>query len=585
MEVSRQRFIGGAAAVGLSVGLWPKAAMAESSCIMRLGVVSDTHIGRTSESCRRAKLAMELFRSLGVDAVINCGDIAELHYPTGYVAYREMMDNVFSGGLSRPLEVYAYAWHDACAYRGRWGSVVQDAPQAFDDVQKLLKAPNGHTASFKFNGYRFLIMPQFTGCKGFLSWKEYEKAVASACRETPDRPVFVIDHVPPFATVYCSGNWGSWQARQILNRYPQVVVLSGHVHGSLRNDMLIWQREFTVINAGCLQEWSGHFANASPAVRQSYGVVTVDVYPEQLLVRRWDIRDRSEIESNRRWSIPLPFSAKDAPYRIDNRRRDEIPPQFRTQDALTVSCEGMPFSGWRLKFPGDTPDAMCYRVAVQSRDVSGSWRTFASREVISEYWMRPSERTGGAECFLPDVLFEPSRRYRFAVTPVGQYGSVGKELSVEVTAPKEFRASTVVFESKDPANEYGFFRASGDKARHRSNTDGFCGPTGADRNFLKLPTGAFKGSAGARFRLVLDMQTSLPRDGAVWYAKLWDAAEGRAVSGRIVMPAGEVRTQYVFDYVKKDESKTDTCYVCFEWSGGGKVRFCGVKLVRFEKER
>ena len=56
--------------------------------------------------------------------------------------------------------------------------------------------------------------------------------------------------MPPAGTVYHSWSWGEWHTREILNRHPQVVNFSGHVHGSLRNDVFLWQGEFTAVNAG-----------------------------------------------------------------------------------------------------------------------------------------------------------------------------------------------------------------------------------------------------------------------------------------------------------------------------------------------
>ena len=64
--------------------------------MLRVGIVTDTHVGKTDASCARVRLAYQLFRDLGVDLVHNNGDVADAHYPTGYAAYRRMMDEVFA---------------------------------------------------------------------------------------------------------------------------------------------------------------------------------------------------------------------------------------------------------------------------------------------------------------------------------------------------------------------------------------------------------------------------------------------------------------------------------------------------------
>jgi hypothetical protein len=42
-------------------------------------------------------MAYELFRKHGVDLMANVGDVADYHYPTGYKAYRETVEEVFAG--------------------------------------------------------------------------------------------------------------------------------------------------------------------------------------------------------------------------------------------------------------------------------------------------------------------------------------------------------------------------------------------------------------------------------------------------------------------------------------------------------
>ena len=234
MELKRKEFLVGAAAF---VPFARTFAVPKEAPAMRIGVMTDTHVGKTVASCGRLRMALELFKAKGAELIINNGDIADWHYPTGYQAYRQVSKEVY-GSDYKPQEIFTYAWHDAYAYKGHArDQAVPDAPQAFEDARVLLEAPNGHTAPVEFKGYTFLVMPQFTGAKGFLTWAEYEEKVAAACKANPGKPVFVVDHVPPLGTVYNSYNWGNRKTREVLNKYPQVVDFSGHVHGSLRNDL------------------------------------------------------------------------------------------------------------------------------------------------------------------------------------------------------------------------------------------------------------------------------------------------------------------------------------------------------------
>ena len=572
MGMNRREFLVGAA------GFVPFArsfAMPQEAPVMRLGVMTDTHVGKTVASCARVRMALELFRQKGAELIINNGDIADWHYPTGYQAYRQVSNEVY-GSDYRPQEIFTYAWHDAYAYNGHTrDKVVQDAPQAFEDARVLLEAPNGHTAEVDFKGYTFLVMPQFTGAKGFLSWAEYEAKVAAACRANPGKPVFVVDHVPPYGTVYNSYNWGDRNTREILDRYPQVVDFSGHVHGSLRNDLFIWQEAFTVINSGCLNVWGGLLAANAPAFKQSFGVLTVDVHSDRLFIRRWDVRDKSEIDPEHPWVVPLPFVAETAPYKRVLRAAAEPKPQFADGDVVTVVPEGSPFTGFKITFPEVGKYTMQYRIAAQRKGADGRWTTFTWLEIFSDYWMHPKDRTGKAEFFYRAEYFEPDVEYRFEITPVNQYGAPGAPICATVRSPSDFAKAETVYVCDNPMQALAFVRPKTDRL-HTAASDGFYGPI-SGAQWLKLPDGLFKGPKGTKFRATLDMRTVQPAEGSLWSIKFQDPTSLVGASARIPTPVGDSGDErYVLELVK--ESDADTYYIQFDWGANGRVKFNRVRL-------
>ena len=56
--------------------------------LMRVGFVTDTHVNPKPESAKLVLEAYKLFKSLNVDAVVNCGDIADRHNEIAYKNYR-----------------------------------------------------------------------------------------------------------------------------------------------------------------------------------------------------------------------------------------------------------------------------------------------------------------------------------------------------------------------------------------------------------------------------------------------------------------------------------------------------------------
>ena len=273
--------------------------------VMRVGFVSDTHVGTSYGRCWKLKNTLELFRREKCDLLVNGGDIADANHPESYAAVRRIYDEAFAGEPPPP-EIFAYAWHDVYQWKGHPRDQVNgDAAACWPDLRERLRIPHHHTDRIVHRGYTFLVFPQWmTGKDGFPSYDDYEKSIAAACRENPGKPVFVVDHVPPRGTVPGSVRWGDGRKREILDRYPQVVVLSGHTHGDVCDDRLLWQGGFTVINAGCQHYWQDDAAGAAPTNRPAFSALTIDVMPDRLLVRRFDVREGKEVAAP--WIVPVP---------------------------------------------------------------------------------------------------------------------------------------------------------------------------------------------------------------------------------------------------------------------------------------
>ena len=573
-SMNRREFLGGGAAMCAALA-GCRMTGAAGQPLMRLGVMTDTHVGSSVESCSRLRAACELFREHGADLVINNGDIADHFNPEGYARYRQVFDEVYAG-RPKPREIFVYAWHDAFCYRGRrFSDVASAAPAAFEDVRLCLRAQNPHTDVIEFRGYAFLVMPQFIGSPGFISFDEYERRVAAACAAHPGKPVFVVDHVPPYATVYNSCNWGEERRRKILDKYPQAVVFSGHVHGSLRNDAMIWQDTFTVINAGCLQKWSGVFPGSPWQRKDAYGVLPVDVCADRLVVRRWDVRDGREIDPEHPWIVPLPFDAATAPYNRPRLTAREVAPQFAAGAKLQAAAEGHPFAGFRLAFPEVADGAMQYRISAARKQKDG-WEDFCSATLCSEFWKHPKDRTGRSTFLMDDRLFDPGVSYRLSVAPVGQYGAVGKPIVAEVTAPADFQKTTVTYVSENPMQELVFTDLNGNRP---GTKDGFYGPLAPHGCFLALPATAFSGGKDASYVVTVDLRTRIPNPGRTFTLHVHDRAAGKGLSEPVITGNGDSGAQRYALEVRGADGKGD-CGLRLDGGDPSQIRFERIRVER-----
>ena len=550
--------------------------------LFRFGVMTDTHVGKTVESCGRVKLALELFREKGCELVINTGDIADWHYPTGYQAYRQVFDEVYAGAEKKPGEIYVYAWHDAFAYKGHAREMAtRDAPEAFEETRVLLKAPNSHTDIVVHKGYTFVVFPQFVGCKGFIGWDEYEKRVAAACAANPGKPVFVTDHIP------AGGVWGlpHPQRTEILSKFPQVVYFCGHAHSSLRSDLHICQGKFTAISSGCLQNWGSHTVGHPEPRRQAYGVLTVDVFADRLDVRRWDVRDRSEILPGKPWIVPLPFVAETAPWRREVTKAECPVPAFDAGAAVKAEVSGTPFAGVKLAIPSAGPFAHKYRIVAERKDADGKWEPFTWREMLGDWCYPPKDRKPVLETLFEAPFLTAGDTVRFAVTPVNQYTVRSKSslVSNEVTVPAGAKGK-VVLESTDPAAEFGIFPrslAAAGKRRAKVGKDGWYGPFGSSDWVIRLPEGLFAGKPGTKYRVTFEMESDQPIGTARWNIRLCNAKGPGFGSTRYPTPSGQSgKMRYVLDHVNGTPGKrgeSDSYHLYFE--RGAKSRMKPGRLV------
>ncbi|MBR4171579.1 MAG: metallophosphoesterase [Kiritimatiellae bacterium] len=559
MKLSRRNFIGGTFAAGACSAL----GIPSDGRIARIGHMTDTHVVGNIESFSRVRMALELFRAKGVEMIINNGDIADRHIPKAYRLYREVTNEVFPDAAVRPREVFAYAWHDQCGHVGATHADPKDYMAAFENVRKELQASDPVVCDFVWKGLPFIVMSEFTGNPGFPTWEEYEKTIARVCAENPGKPVFVVDHVPPAGTTYHCWFWGNVNCRRILNKFPQVISLSGHVHGSLANECLIWQGEFTAINAGCLQVWDG-FLPGSRTNREnnkkSYAVLVMDVFPDRLVAYRHDVRDGSEVGPA--WVVPFPFSRASAPYRAGEHEKQFPIPEFAKGTNLSLSAKGNPLEGYELTIPetmtGDGNPPYNFRVRIQRRDTQGEWKTFAYDDVMAEFWKAKKDRDGKLVHFLPSGFFAGEDAYRIAVTPMDFFYREGRVICAEI--PSGVKLKTL-WESVDPMKEMRYYE--GGKPLE-PDAAGWVAPQTIHGQF-RFPKGALKGAIRSKTnQLLVEIETD-QQDGE-WHA--WGVTLRGGGCGNLSFfqtPVGKSGPlTYVMPFtLPKDKAFTGDCELSF----------------------
>ena len=538
------------------------AALCASEPVMRVGLLTDTHIRAKKESCKLIESAYSFFRKQNVDLVINAGDIADVYDVQAYRNYRETVEAAYAGADKRPAEIFAYANHD------RIRREKESVWEVFKDVKKHLNIPNEPYDTIKLKGYTFVVVPQY------IDLDKYAAMLDAASKENPGKPFFVIDHIPPRATVYrtspVKGN-----RRLLLEKYPNAVVFCGHAHDTLRNERCIWQGEFTAVSLGSQHNWHIGLVGTVPPFFKADTFAVLEIFKDKLIIRRYIASTHKEFRADKPWTIPLPFDPKTAPYTIERRTAESTEPEFPANAEVKTEISD---NGVKLSFPRSTyPEGVVRYMIELFRDDNGKWRKISRQDIIGDFMLDEPERKTAASHTVNPGFFDAGKKYRVTVTPVNLYGKKGKSLAVEFTAP-EFARHTIVFESKNPMKELEFKSGLAGGKPFALDKDGFYIHDDYNGRLI-FPENVWAGKRKTRFRFTVDMHLKQGAD--AWSVVLRNPKPLKNANSRIATESGDPGVQrFVIEFNKSN--KNFNYYLLIREGMLGKIRFDYVKIERID---
>ena len=534
--------------------------------VLRVGIITDTHVNPKKSSCKVLKEALTLFKNHKVDMVINTGDIADHYYEQGYRHYRDTVNEVFADVKDKPQEIFVYANHD---WIDRKNEPFIDV---FKDVKKHLGIPHDPYDVITLKGYTFVVVPQF------MDIARYEAMVSKAVKDSPGKPVFVIDHTPAGSTVYNSVTWGDARRTRMLSKYPQAVQISGHVHGTLTNELNIWQGAFTAVNAGCLGRWGGALIGNEPEMKISDMALILEVYPEKLVFRRFFSTTKEEFSADEPWVVPLPFDPETAPYNPAYRKKVSTTPEFPEKSAVSVSQNT---SEMEFVFPRAIHKNGVFNYKTEIFCKNGNkWQKWARRDVMGDFMLPENRRPENVKISYNIGYFDAGKEYKAVITPLNFFGKAGKAVSAEFSI-KEKKADTVVFESRNPAADCKFMSGLAGGTPFELDKNGFFIHDKRDGR-LEFPAGVWAGKRGTRFRFTVDMHLVQSRS-KQWTLVLRNPVPLKNANYRIATAPGNSGMQrYVIEFTKP----RDNFYYYFLIREGnkGKIKFDYVKIEKIEKK-
>ena len=258
----------------MPVRIWGAAAdMGEPD--LRLGVLSDIHTriapgAKTDPTAERFRHALEYFRERGVDGVLVCGDLTDTGLQDEFELMAGVWNSVFPGGKGkggRPVaNLMHYGDHDAEKrfYKKeklapRYARAGLSLPPSLSegDLRRTLWekcfgeewAPIQHK---RVRGYDFFLSHFLREAPGTAPGL---REILEKAGLDPARPFFYSQHRYMGGTYLADEEmWGGDSGRNypVLSGHPNAVAFTGHTHYMLTDDRIVWQKEFTQINAGAL---------------------------------------------------------------------------------------------------------------------------------------------------------------------------------------------------------------------------------------------------------------------------------------------------------------------------------------------
>lgn len=536
MNLSRRAFMAN------SVAVIAAAAWGGEGETKRIGILTDTHLGyKLKETAIRLEQCYRLFKAHHVDMIFNLGDICDWHNPEWYRKYVDIREKVYPEGL--PPEIYLYATHDFMKAKKIPGD--REHAQTYAAVRRMLKISHDRYHSFEVCGCTFLVYPQDK------DYGRMAREIGAACKANPGRPLFVLDHVPPANTVRGSLNGGDHRTRRIFDGHPEVVALTGHVHGSLAHEGKIWQGAFSAINFGTIK-------NPACSGGGDWHVAVMELSPARAVIRRYEIARGLEIDPAHPWTLDFPFDPAHAPYRPEARRKTAPTPAFAAGAALDVRRLGKPLRAVSVTWPAaSTPGIGHYLVAIEKKSGDG-WEPRSVQRVEADYIRPEAMRRKSFSTQFVSGYFDVGETVRLSVTPVDFFGTEGAPIVRELEIGETETWRTLYAGIPAPATP-GAFRP------FKGNT------------WFKVPPEALDVPPGTPCRMTLDVALDMP-DGVVASFKLrTDKSVIYAHQGYIYTPPGKSSRRYMVEFARPAPAE-EPFNLFLQRAARGKIRFDGFRI-------
>ncbi len=451
--MDRRQFLA-AASAAFSVYCLPSALFSselENQVVLRFAALSDVHFNKNHGPDARQRMHFtRMLRFMNCysahqaypnfDALVVAGDITDHGLPEEILPFREVMDQNLKPETRRIMCMGNHEFYGG--NKPLW--------------EKTFGMPANQRVSV--NGFQFITVSMESREKINYAYavEWLEKELEAAAKETPGKPIFVVQHYPVFSTVGGSHNLpgdfraGDTTLNAVLSRFPQVVDISGHSHCPPMDPTSVWQGRFTAFGCGSLSYYIGfgghHQGFASYRSDLAGTAYVFEVYRGNAVrVRLYDTI--SESFWDREYLVCDPTKVENYVY-LDSRRDSAKPPVWPKEARLVLEEvweEGADFSFMQAE-DADCMNGYRFTAVPVEVPVNGPEAPTAARYVTTDFHVKvPFEfRRETLEGLAPDT------KYRLKVEAVNCWNKTS-----ETALEAEFRTLAVTEPDRSAAKPAG----------------------------------------------------------------------------------------------------------------------------------
>lgn len=390
------------------------------------GMLSDTHIDASNGQNCQDKLAAA-FNQLkaqalrddpdGIDGICIAGDLINNgaggrgYYDSEIPVFKRIYESSFDP-LEVPL-VYAVGNHDPYGWWG--GNVYPEVKmirQKFGDdkygwTDKEDEMWNSYACRHCVIGnYHVLsVTPNSTTPVAFpsqiVNW--LDSTLKEITGSDPDHYVILITHPMIFDTVYgsllgpdwlfhsCTDYWYTKALTPVLERYPQVMTFSGHLHFPVNDPRSIWQGAFTAFGCGSTRYMAiedGRYENMSSttvmrdAAEVSSGLLLQFDESGNARITKMFFSQNTTFDNP--WEISHPVADKShlEKYNSAKRKAENSGPSLSSFD-ISFADAGLSLKTVYVKFSAGSDDEFVhhYTISVKKGDA-----TLSTRRILADFY-------------------------------------------------------------------------------------------------------------------------------------------------------------------------------------------------------